>query len=40
MMFEANAGDDQVRAKRKEARQLQDKIEDMQLNDFLAFVQS
>lgn len=35
MMFEANAGDDQVRAKRKEVRQLQDKIEDMQLNDFL-----
>lgn len=35
MMFEANAGDDQVRAKRKEVRQLQDKVEDMQLNDFL-----
>lgn len=35
MMFEANAGDDQVRAKRKEVRQLQDKIEEMQLNDFL-----
>lgn len=35
MMFEANAGDDQVRAKRKEVRQLQDKVEDMQINDFL-----
>lgn len=35
MMFEASAGDDQVRAKRKEVRQLQDKVEDMQLNDFL-----
>jgi Spy/CpxP family protein refolding chaperone len=36
MMFEASAGDDQVRTKRKEVRQLQDKVEDMQLNDFLA----
>lgn len=36
MMFEASAGDDQVRAKRKEVRQLQDKIEDLQLNDFLS----
>lgn len=35
MMFEASAGDDQVRAKRKEVRQLQDKVEDMQINDFL-----
>ncbi len=36
MMFEASAGDDQVRAKRKEVRQLQDKVEEMQINDFLA----
>jgi Spy/CpxP family protein refolding chaperone len=36
MMFEASAGDDQVRAKRKEVRQLQDKVEEMQLNDFLS----
>jgi Spy/CpxP family protein refolding chaperone len=36
MMFEATAGDDQVRAKRREVRQLQDKVEDLQMNDFLA----
>jgi Spy/CpxP family protein refolding chaperone len=35
MMFEASTGDDQVRAKRREVRQLQDKIEEMQINDFL-----
>lgn len=36
MMFEATTGDDQVRSKRKEVRQLQDKIEELQINDFLS----
>ncbi|HEY9679509.1 MAG TPA: Spy/CpxP family protein refolding chaperone [Drouetiella sp.] len=36
MMFQPDMNDDLVRAKRKEVRQLQDKIEDLQLNDFLA----
>jgi Spy/CpxP family protein refolding chaperone len=36
MMFDPNANDDQIRAKRKEVRQMQDKLEEMQFNDFLA----
>jgi Spy/CpxP family protein refolding chaperone len=36
MMFDPNASDDQVRAKRRDVRQLQERIEEMQINDFLA----
>ena len=36
MMFDPQATDDQIRARRRSLRQMQDKMEEMQLNDFLA----
>ncbi len=36
LMFDPTATDDQIRAKRKEVRQMQDKLEEIQVNDFLA----
>ena len=36
LMFSAGASDEQIRAKRLEIRQMQDKFEELQLSDFLA----
>jgi len=36
LMFDPNTSDEQLRAKRKELRQAQDRLEEMQLNDFLS----
>ena len=36
VMFEADVTESQIRAKRDEARQIQEKLEDLRLNDFLA----
>jgi Spy/CpxP family protein refolding chaperone len=35
LLFDPGASDEQVRAKRREVRQLQEKLEDMQIADFL-----
>ncbi|HEY9715648.1 MAG TPA: Spy/CpxP family protein refolding chaperone, partial [Chroococcales cyanobacterium] len=36
LMFDPNASDDQIRAMRKRLRQMQDKMEDLQVSDFLS----
>lgn len=36
LMFDPRASDEAIRSKRKELRQLQDKVEELQINDFLA----
>jgi Spy/CpxP family protein refolding chaperone len=36
LMFDPNASDEQIRSKRKEIRQMQDRMEEAQINDFLS----
>ncbi|MGH9549710.1 MAG: Spy/CpxP family protein refolding chaperone [Terriglobales bacterium] len=36
LMFDPNATEDQIRSKRRELRQMQDKAEEMQIGDFLS----
>src|SRR4029077_20269651 len=36
LMFDPAAGDDQIRSKHRDLRQMQDRMEVMQINDFLS----